>query len=191
MINKEILFDSQLVLENEKVKVRVLRKEDFAQLKRIAFYPEIWKYFTCEIMSEEILSEYIGNALKLFSDQTQVHFVIIDKNKDRIVGMSAFGNISIRDLRIEIGWSWLTPKCQGIGVNGEYKKLLLDFAFRKLGMERVEFKTDVLNKKARKALLKIGAREEGILRSHTLMPHNRRRNTIYYSILRDEYNFKI
>jgi len=102
--------------------------------------------------------------------------------------MSSFGNVSVLDSRVEIGWSWIGLDFQGTGVNSEYKRLLLSFAFDKLKFIRVEFKTDVLNVKARRALEKIGAVEEGVLRSHTQMHHNRRRDTIYYSILQEEWN---
>ncbi|PZR04404.1 MAG: GNAT family N-acetyltransferase, partial [Flavobacterium psychrophilum] len=115
-------------------------------------------------------------------------FVIIDKRKDNtLVGMSSYTNISYADKRIEIGWSWLGVRYQGTGINGIYKRVLVKYAFEKLGFVRVEFKTDVLNKQARKALLKIGAVEEGILRSHTQMHSNRRRDTIYYGIIKDEW----
>ena len=83
-----------------------------------------------------------------------------------------------------------TPKgeFQGNGINDQLKYLMLKYCFDNLNFERVEFKTDVLNISARKALKRIGLTEEGILRSHTLMTHNRRRDTIYYSILRSEWN---
>ncbi|WP_217606640.1 GNAT family N-acetyltransferase [Chitinophaga sp. GbtcB8] len=185
--NEERLFDSRLTLENDRVKVRIVSPDDIGQLKDIAFDPSIWTYFTSEISTEQQLVTYVEDALKEFAGKQKVPFVIIDKKQDRIAGMSSFGNISLRDARIEIGWSWLSPDAQGTGINGLYKSLLMAFAFDELNMMRVEFKTDVLNQKARKALLKIGATEEGILRSHTLMPHNRRRDTIYYSILKPEW----
>jgi RimJ/RimL family protein N-acetyltransferase len=185
--NEARLFDPQLTLENDRVKVRIVSKDDLVQLKAIAFDSSIWTYFTSEISTEQELFNYVEDALKEFSSKQKVPFVIIDKSNDQIVGMSSFGNISLRDARIEIGWSWLSPAAQGTGVNGQYKSLLMAFAFDELNIMRVEFKTDVLNQKARKALLKIGTTEEGVLRSHTLMPHNRRRDTIYYSILKPEW----
>lgn len=88
---------------------------------------------------------------------------------------------------MEIGWSWLGKKYRGTGVNQEAKRLLLEHAFEVLGCERVEFKTGVLNIQAEKGLLNIGATEEGVLRSYNQVLGGRRRDAIYYSILRSEW----
>ena len=184
----ETLFNPNLTIESNRIKLRIVTPSDIDQLKTLAFESKIWKYFTTEINSERDLSEYIKNILNDFYNKKNVPFVIIDKKHDKIVGMSSFGNVSVLDSRVEIGWSWIGLDFQGTGVNSEYKRLLLSFAFDKLKFIRVEFKTDVLNVKARRALEKIGAVEEGVLRSHTQMHHNRRRDTIYYSILQEEWN---
>ncbi|MFK7000955.1 GNAT family protein [Flavobacterium oreochromis] len=183
----EALFNPDFIIENELIKLRIVSPGDLSQLEEIASDPSIWKYYTVELYTEEDLKLYVQKCLADFSTKSLVPFVIIDKQINKIVGMSAYGNISVPDRRIEIGWSWIGSSFQGTGVNGSYKKLLLKFAFEHLDFLRVEFKTDVLNGKARKALLKIGATEEGILRSHTLMHHDRRRDTIYYSILKEEW----
>jgi RimJ/RimL family protein N-acetyltransferase len=104
-----------------------------------------------------------------------------------VIGSTSFGNIDLLHGRLEIGWTWLGRQFQGVGINREVKFLLLRFAFEALEIKRVEFKTDVLNQQSRRALKNIGATEEGVLRSHMIMPHNRRRDTIYYSILADEW----
>ena len=108
--------------------------------------------------------------------------------QNKIIGSSSFGNISYYDKRIEIGWTWLARECQGKGFNQSAKYLMLKYGFETLHMERIEFKSDVLNIAARKGLSKIGCMEEGILRSHTLMTNRRRRDTMYYSILKDEWS---
>ena len=183
----EILFDPALSLENDRVRLRMVKLDDLEQLKTIALDPSIWTWFTSEIRDETDMLASICDAMVDFSNKTRVPFVSIDKGTGRIVGMSSLGNISIADKRIEIGWSWLSTDVQGTGINQSYKSLLIDFVFERLHFTRLEFKTDVLNIKARKALLKIGSKEEGILRSHTQMHHNRRRDTIYYSILKEEW----
>jgi len=91
------------------------------------------------------------------------------------------------DKRIEIGWSWLAKKYQGTGINFHAKFSLLSYAFEVLDFERVEIKTDNLNERAKQALRKIGAKEEGVLRSHMQMPLNRRRDSVYFSILKNEW----
>lgn len=185
---ENVLFDKDLVLEQGNTQVRILRPDDIEELKHIACDLSIWKYFTLEISNQEELQNYVDDMIRDFEAKKIVPFVIIDKKENKIVGMSAFGNISIKDKRLEIGWSWLSPSSQGTGINKRYKDLLVGFVFKELDFIRVEFKTDVLNIKARRALVKIGATEEGVLRSHTLMHHDRRRDTIYYSILKDEWN---
>ena len=120
-------------------------------------------------------------------NKKRLAFSIFDKQSNLLVGSTSIGNISERDKRVEIGWTWLGREFQGKGINDKVKYLLLKYCFEELDYERVEFKTDILNEPARKALKRIGAIEEGVLRSHTIMTHNRRRNTIYYSILSHEW----
>jgi RimJ/RimL family protein N-acetyltransferase len=184
----DTLFNPALELENSQVRLRLVRHEDLDELKGIALDPPIWTYFTTDIATEHDLAQFVRDAITDFEQGRRVTFVIINKALSAIAGMSSFGNISARDGRVEIGWSWLSTAAQGKGINRHCKYLMMGFAFEQLQFRRVEFKTDVLNQKARKALLKIGATEEGVLRSHTLMPHGRRRDTIYYSVLRDEWD---
>jgi len=187
MVKTDNLFDPELIIEDDEIKLRIVSMDDFQELKEMASNSSLWQYYTADLHTEESLSNYIQNCLSDFSAKKIVPFVIINKKLNKIVGMSAYGNISPIDRRIEIGWSWIGSAFQGTGVNNSCKKLLLEIAFDQLDFLRVEFKTDVLNEKARRALVKIGSTEEGILRSHTLMHHNRRRDTIYYSILKDEW----
>ena len=181
------MFDNELILENEIVRLRLLITDDLHDFNHISNESSIWEYFTSDLHNEENIKNWIAEALDQYEAKSRYPFTIIDKRSNRKVGSTSFGNISIRDQRIEIGWTWLGKDFQGSGINKHCKFLLLQYAFESLSFERVEFKTDVLNLQARKSLEKIGAVEEGILRSHTLMTHNRRRNTIYYSILKNEW----
>ncbi len=181
------MFDQNLILENSVVRLRELTESDTEKLAAIAFEPSIWTYFIHKISHQGDLKSYIDEALLQRKLGLRYTFVIEDVNSKTIVGSTAFGNYSKNDQRIEIGWTWLGKDSQGSKINKNTKFLLLDFAFSHLKLERVEFKTDVLNQRARHALLKIGSTEEGVLRSHTLMPGNRRRDTIYYSILQNEW----
>jgi RimJ/RimL family protein N-acetyltransferase len=97
------------------------------------------------------------------------------------------GNISFIDKRVEIGWTWYGNDYRGTGINTHCKFLLLQYAFETLQFERVEIKTDFLNERSKAALKKIGATFEGVLRSHMQMPHNRRRDSAYFSILKNEW----
>lgn len=97
------------------------------------------------------------------------------------------GSISMHDLKLEIGWSWLGAGFRSSGINRHAKFAMMQYAFEEINFERVEFKTDVLNERARQGLRKIGGVEEGILRSHMTMWNNRRRSSIYYSVLKNEW----
>ncbi|MDQ3292067.1 MAG: GNAT family N-acetyltransferase, partial [Bacteroidota bacterium] len=117
----------------------------------------------------------------------RVPFTIIQKDTGLVCGSTSYGNISFYDKRIEIGWSWLSTAFRGTQINRHSKFALLQYAFGTMQMERVEIKTDNLNERAKAALVKIGATPEGVLRSHMLMPGGRRRDSIYYSILKNEW----
>lgn len=103
------------------------------------------------------------------------------------VGASGFLVPSVEHRRVEIGFSWVTASHRGQGVNPAMKQLLLGLAFDTLGCERVEFKTDARNAHSREALARVGATEEGVFRHHLLMPDGAWRDSVYFSILRDEW----
>jgi len=180
-------FPDDFTLETPRVLLRLLKTEDFTSLQPLTKNEDIWTYFTKQLSSDEELKKWIEDALKERKSFIRMPFIVIDKDSNTISGSTSFGNISFFDKRIEIGWSWLGVDFMGTGVNRHAKFALMSHAFEAMGFERVEIKTDVLNQRARKALLKIGMYEEGVLRSHQQMHSNRRRDTIYYSIIRDEW----
>ena len=181
------LFAQQLQLQNDVVLLRPISLADIEEYKKIAFDDAIWKYFVTNVSSDDDVEAFVREAVNARADKSRLAFTSIHKATGQIAGGTAFLNISFKDSRVEIGWSWLAPAFQRSGVNRNNKFLLMEYAFETLGFERVEFKTDVLNQQARKGLMGIGAIEEGVLRSHTLMPFGRRRDTIYYSVLRNEW----
>jgi RimJ/RimL family protein N-acetyltransferase len=177
--------DFDLILESEKLILRPLAQEDFTDLLALTSFPDMWRFFTHDLSTEEGISTWAEPAF----NKSRLQFAVIDKISGAIAGSTAFGNFSSRDKRIEIGWTWLGKDFQGTGINQEMKRLMLCYCFESLDLERVEFKTDVLNVQARKALRNINAIEEGVLRSHTLMTKDRRRDTIYFSILKNEWPY--
>jgi len=181
-------FKDTLVLETTRVALRLMQISDMEALSAIAGPGEIWKYFTFELNKPEQMQQWMEAALQERTAGKRMPFVIIDKGTDKICGCTSFGNISFYDKRIEIGWTWVGTETMGTGINHHAKFVLLSFAFDAMGFERVEIKTDNLNERAKKALVHIGAHEEGVLRSHMLMPHGRRRDSVYYSILKTEWD---
>lgn len=177
------MLNPNLELENETVLLRPMSRQDFPLLQELTGDPEMWIYFTHDLSIPEDFDKwaephFLGERLQ---------FTVIEKSSGNVAGATAFGNYSARDQRVEIGWTWLGKAFRGTGTNQAMKKAMLDYCFWELKLKRVEIKTDVLNMPARMALLKFGAKEEGILRSHTLMTHGRRRDTIYYSVLEGEW----
>jgi RimJ/RimL family protein N-acetyltransferase len=175
------------VLENEHVLLRPITPEDRDAQRAIAIDESIWRYFITLIRTDAEFDAFFDAALADQQAGRRVVFHILDKGSGQAAGSMSFGNLSPDDLRLEIGWSWLGIAFQGKGVNRWAKFLMLQHAFERLAAERVEFKTDVLNQQARHALRNIGAREEGVLRSYNPMPDGRRRDAIYYSVLRREW----
>jgi RimJ/RimL family protein N-acetyltransferase len=175
------------LLENGQVELHPVSEGDREPLRGIAFDPRIWKYFVSRVETDADFEVFFDAMLADQSSGKRACYVIVDKGTGQVAGSSSYGNLSEADGRLEIGWSWLGVDFQGKGVNRWVKYLLLKHAFEVLGAERVEFKTDVLNLQARAGLRNIGACEEGVMRSFNPMPEGRRRDAIYYSVLRAEW----
>lgn len=183
-----MLIPPDLILETDKVLLRSMEENDHAAFLALAKQDyDMWYYFSYHLGDETQLKNWIEMAFVDKKAGTRLPFTIIDKASGTIAGSSSIGNISYHDLRFEIGWSWLGPEYRSTGINRHAKFLMMNYAFEKLNFERVEFKTDVENTRARKGLEKIGGIEEGILRSHMTMWNNRRRTSIYYSVLKNEW----
>jgi RimJ/RimL family protein N-acetyltransferase len=177
------MLNPNLTLENDHILLRPISEQDFSLLQSLADDPSLWIYFTQDLSVESDFLKWVEPAIKA----ERLQFVVIEKASNTIVGSTAFGNYSPADKRIEIGWTWLGRAYHGSGINLQMKLLMVQYCFEVLKLKRVEVKTDVLNLPARNALIKMGFVEEGVLRSHTQMTHNRRRDTIYYSLLESEY----
>ncbi|NML19801.1 GNAT family N-acetyltransferase [Pseudoflavitalea sp. G-6-1-2] len=183
----EQFFPQSIVLETPRVALRLLQPEDYDQLLPLTYSKDTWKYFTKDLSDAEELRSWIYVALEERAVHKRMPFTVIDKDSNEICGSTSFGNISFYDSRIEIGWSWLGPQHLGTGVNYNAKFALLSYAFEVMKLERVEIKTDNLNERAKAALLKVGMIPEGVLRSHMQMHSNRRRDSIYFSMLKHEW----
>jgi RimJ/RimL family protein N-acetyltransferase len=174
-------------LENEHALLRPLTAADRDGLRAIAFDEDIWRYFVFRIETEADLNNFLSNAINDTASGTRVAFAIIAKSSNQLAGSMSYMNMAEKEKRLEIGTSWLGRQFRGAGINHWAKYLMLEYAFESLDCERVEFKTDVLNLRARKGLLNIGAKEEGVLRSYNFMPDGRRRDAIFYSVLKNEW----
>ena len=181
------MIDFNVQLENDSILLRPIELNDYLEFLKITTEKLMWYYFTSDLSNPVDLKFWVDNAVYDLINKVRLPFAVIYKPNNKIIGSSSFGNYSKRDSRIEIGWTWVSREFQGKGINNQMKFLMMQHCFEKLDIIRVEFKTDVLNIHARNALKRIGATEEGILRSHTLMTNNRRRDSIYYSVLNSEW----
>ncbi|GLY28359.1 GNAT family protein [Kineosporia sp. NBRC 101731] len=175
------------VLRNEHVELHPVAETDREPLRRIAFDPQIWTYFVSRVENDHDFDAFFDALLADHASGRRVVRIVVDRGTGQVAGSSSYGNLAEADGRLEIGWSWLGADFRGKGINRWVKYLLLSHAFEVLGAERVEFKTDVLNDRARAGLSKIGATQEGVLRSFNPMPGGRRRDAIFYSVLRSEW----
>lgn len=182
------MIPQDLILETNKVLLRPVEENDYDRFLEIARQDyDMWYYFSYHLGDEAQLKNWMAMAFADKKAGTRRPFTIIDKASGTIAGSSSMGNISYHDLRFEIGWSWLGKDYRSSGINRHAKFSMMNHAFEKLNFERVEFKTDVENARARKGLQNVGGIEEGILRSHMTMWNNRRRTSIYYSVLKNEW----
>jgi RimJ/RimL family protein N-acetyltransferase len=181
------MIPADLILETSKVILRPPAEDDFDAYSILTQEKEMWNYFTLDLSDPAQLRKWMDIMFADKAANTRRPFTIIDKSSGEIAGSMSMMNISLYDLRMEIGGSWLGKKFRSTGVNFHAKYAMMRYAFEELNFERVEFKTDVLNERARKGLKNIGGIEEGVLRSHMTMWNNRRRSSIYYSVLKEEW----
>jgi RimJ/RimL family protein N-acetyltransferase len=182
------MIPSDLTLETKRALLKPLNVSDYHTFLNLAKQDaDMWYYFSLNLGDEKQLQRWFEIAFADKAANTRRPFTIIDKQTGQTGGSSSLGNISMHDLRAEIGWSWLGKDFRSTGLNRHAKYAMMKYAFEELHFERIEFKTDVQNTRARKGLQNVGGIEEGILRSHMTMWNNRRRTSIYYSVLKDEW----
>lgn len=156
-------------------------------LAAIALDPDLWRWTLNVVSTRDDLRRYLEEALREQAEKRSVPFATIHLASGRVAGCTRFGNIDPRNRRVEIGWTWVGRDFQRTRVNTEAKLLMLEHAFETWGCQRVELKTNVLNQRSRNAMLRIGAKEEGVLRKHALSDRGVPRDTVYYSIIEDEW----
>ncbi len=180
--------DFNIILESDRVLLRPLSLEDEEALQLIADDDSLWVYGLQDLSKPGELNIYIRKALEDRENETTAIWVIIDKKTNQMAGCTRLAEISWKDERGQIGWTWIGRDFQGSGLNKEMKFLILSYGFEVLGLNRIEFKADERNHQSRQALLSIGAMREGILRQHMKIHNGYIRNTVFYSILASEWN---
>ncbi len=180
--------DLNLSLESERALLRPLRSEDESALQPVADDDSLWIYGLTDLSKPGELKKYISDAIADRDKGIAAVWTVIDKHTNQVAGCTRLAEISWNDERGQIGWTWIGRDFQGSGLNKEMKFLILSYGFERLGLNRIEFKADERNHQSRQALLGIGATREGVLREHMKIHTGYIRNTVFYSILRSEWD---
>ena len=178
---------SPVMLEGAYVRLEPLARVHLAGLAEVGLDEELWRWIPTPVRTQEEMAAYIEAALGEQERGESLPFAIADKTTGHAIGSTRYGNIDRTHHRVEIGWTWVAREWQRTAMNTEAKYLLLRHAFEALGCMRVELKTDSLNARSRAAILRIGAREEGIFRNHMITASGRIRHTVYFSIIDSEW----
>ncbi|HXP43321.1 MAG TPA: GNAT family protein [Candidatus Acidoferrales bacterium] len=148
---------------------------------------DIFQWIPYRMKTSEDFGQLVEKALGEQARGESVVFATVERNSEKVIGSTRFMNIDRINRRVEIGSTWIAPAWQRTAVNSEAKYLMLRHAFEVWQCMRVELKTDALNQRSRSALLRIGAKEEGMLRKHLITWTGRVRDTVYFSILDTEW----
>jgi len=177
----------QPTLTGETVELGPLQQEHAQGLLDAAADGQLWNMKLTVVPGPETVGSYIATALAGKQAGTVMPFVIVRRDTGSIVGSTRFWKIDRANRKVEIGHTWLSESVQRSGVNTEAKFLLLTHAFEVMQCVRVQFTTDELNEKSRAAILRIGAKQEGIVRHERIMPDGRKRNSVRFSIIDPEW----
>lgn len=174
-------------LENTRAKLSILDLSNYQNLEAIAQEKDLIYYSPSDISTPEKLRAYVQTAVDGYYHNTIIPFIVYDKANKAYAGSTRFGLINWNNKVLHIGWTWISHRFQGTGLNLNMKFLMLQYAFETLNFEKVEFRIDERNNKSRRAVEKLGATLEGILRKDMLMKNGFRRSTCCYGILKDEW----
>ena len=175
------------LLETNRVRLSLLTHHNYQELSSISQEKDLISFSPSDISSPEKLKTYVDVAIDGHKNKTVIPFIVFDKEQEEYAGSTRFGLINWKNKVLHIGWTWIGHKFQGTGLNSHMKFLMLEYAFESLSFEKVEFRIDERNIKSRKAVEKLGATLEGILRKDTIMIDGFRRSTCCYGILKEEW----
>lgn len=176
-------------LENNLVRLSPLGLGNYHHVLEIAQEQDLIQFSPSKIDTPKALKAYVQTAVDGLYHKTTIPFLIYDKQKKAYAGSTRFGLINWHNKVLHIGWTWIGREFQGSGLNKQMKFLMLQYAFETLAFDKVEFRVDERNLQSRKAVEKLGATLEGILRKDTLMQDGFKRSTCCYGILKEEWDF--
>lgn len=176
-----------VVLEGRHVRLRPMQSGDAQALVAATADGDLWKLWYTDIPGPQTADSYIAAALAEQAAGTALPFVVEQVSSGTIVGSTRLFNADAINRRLEVGHTWYTPAVQRTAVNSECKRLLLAHAFDQLAAVAVELRTHWHNHRSRQAIERLGAKQDGVLRQHRLLPDGSLRDTVVYSILDREW----
>jgi len=180
-------FIEPVTLEGRHAAIEPLAAAHEDALKRAAADGELWKLWYTSIAPPDRMGEYIAAALDMRERLGAMPFIVRDRADGEVVGCTRYFNVDAANRRLEIGHTWYARRAQRTAINTECKLMLLTHAFEKLACIAVEFRTHWFNHASREAIARLGAKQDGVLRNHQLLPDGARRDTVVFSIIDGEW----
>ena len=180
-------FIEPVTLRGALATLEPLAGEHASALAKAAADGELWRLWYTSVAPPDKMSEYVATALEQRARSDAMPFVVRENETGKIVGCTRYFDVDTVNRRLEIGHTWYAKRVQRTGLNTECKLLLLGHAFEKLGCIAVEFRTHWFNHASRAAIARLGAKQDGVLRNHQLMPDGARRDTVVFSIIDSEW----
>ena len=174
-------------LTGKLIRLEPLMEAHIPALTEVGATSVIWQHLPFDGSDAQKLSRELRNALLNRAQGTQYPFTIIAQEEEKVVGSTRFFDIFPEHKKLEIGWTWYHPDAWGKGYNTECKLLLFGYCFETLGANRVQLKTRTANLRSRAAIEKIGGTCEGILRNDRIMPDGSTKDTIVFSVIKEEW----
>jgi RimJ/RimL family protein N-acetyltransferase len=182
-----VAFVEPVTLEGRHATLEPLAREHEADLRRAAADGELWRLWYTSVPAPETTGAYIDAALEMREDLGAMPFAVRDNAVGDIVGCTRYFNVDAANRRLEIGHTWYAKRAQRTAINTECKLLLLTHAFEKLKCVAVEFRTHWFNHASREAIARLGAKQDGVLRNHQILPDGSYRDTVVFSIIENEW----
>lgn len=173
-------------LSGEIVTLEPIRMNHVESLKTAVMDGELWKLWFASVPSPDQMENYVINAIE-GSRKGNIAFAVRNNETKNVVGTTRFYNVDELNKRLMLGYTWYAKSACRTGVNSESKYLLLQYVFEKKEAIAVEFRTHLFNEVSKKAIERLGAKQDGVLRSHKIMADGSIRDTVIYSILHEEW----
>ncbi len=176
-----------VTLEGRLVRLEPMSLDHLDGLAEVAFDESLWRWTIGRPLDRDALRDWMDRAIANREAGTELPFVTVERTSGRPIGSSRYLSLALEHRRLEIGWTWLAPSFQRTALNTEAKYLMLKHGFEELGAIRIELKTDSLNERSRRAILRMGAKEEGTLRNHMITWTGRFRHSVLFSVIESEW----